>query len=177
MASIDGVKYNYNGLTGGYYTEVQTGVLRTRVPSGISHVWQVNTTDVATISSTGLTLNSGRVRQEINSGSTWDAVNGYYGLSKDAYPALNPYSSGVQSVSTWNTRTSAADNSWRSVCWSPELRLFVAVSFTGAGNRVMTSLDGITWTSRVSASDNQWNSVCWSPELGLFVAVSYNGSG
>jgi len=43
-------------------------------------------------------------------------------------------------VSNWTIRTSAADNSWRSVCWSPELSLFCAVAITGVGNRVMTSL-------------------------------------
>lgn len=38
----------------------------------------------------------------------------------------------------WVTRASATDNNWTSVCWSPELSLFVAVSQTGVGNRVMT---------------------------------------
>ncbi len=83
----------------------------------------------------------------------------------------------ISAVSTWTSRASAADNTWTSVCWSPELSIFVAVSDTGAGNRVMTSPDGITWTSRTSASDNGWSSVCWSPELSIFVAVSGTGSG
>jgi len=78
--------------------------------------------------------------------------------------------------STWISRTSPADNSWRSVCWSPELGLFCAVADTGAGNRVMTSPDGVTWTIRVSAADNSWRSVCWSPELGLFCAVARSGT-
>ena len=39
----------------------------------------------------------------------------------------------------WSTRSSAADNGWVSVCWSAEVGLFVAVSLTGTGNRVMTS--------------------------------------
>lgn len=43
-------------------------------------------------------------------------------------------------VREWTPRTSAADNQWLSVCWSPELGLFVAVAGSGAGNRVMTSL-------------------------------------
>jgi hypothetical protein len=80
-------------------------------------------------------------------------------------------------VSTWTTRTSAADNSWTSVCWAPELSLFVAVGGTGTGNRVMTSNDGINWTSRTSAADNFWTSVCWAPELSLFVAVAATGTG
>lgn len=39
----------------------------------------------------------------------------------------------------WTIRTSAADNAWTSVTWSPELKLFVAVSGSGIGNRVMTT--------------------------------------
>ena len=80
-------------------------------------------------------------------------------------------------VSNWTSRTSAADNDWYSVCWSPELTLFVAVAYSGTGNRVMTSPDGINWTSRTSAADNEWLSVCWSPELTLFVAVARTGTG
>ena len=62
----------------------------------------------------------------------------------------------VQAVSTWTVRTSAADNAWLTVTWSPERGLFVAVAQTGTGNRVMTSPDGIAWTARASAADNQW---------------------
>jgi len=80
-------------------------------------------------------------------------------------------------VASWAVGASAANNNWLSVCWSPELTLFVAVSMTGTNNRVMTSPDGINWTSRVSASNNDWVSVCWSPELTLFVAVSITGTG
>jgi hypothetical protein len=90
---------------------------------------------------------------------------------------LNPDSSGVRAVSTWTSRTSASDNAWFSVCWSAELGIFVAVSQSGTGDRVMTSPDGITWTLRTSAVDNQWSSVCWSSELGIFVAVSNTGTG
>ena len=53
--------------------------------------------------------------------------------------------------------------------------LFVAVAFSGTGNRVMTSPDGITWTVRQSAADNMWNCVAYGN--GLFVAVSADGTG
>jgi hypothetical protein len=76
----------------------------------------------------------------------------------------------------WLASTSAADNGWSSIAWSPELGLFCAVSQTGTGNRVMTSPDGIVWTIRTSASDNSWRSVCWSSELGLFCAVASSGA-
>jgi hypothetical protein len=69
------------------------------------------------------------------------------------------------------------DKIWRSVCWSPNLGLFCAVAYTGTGNRVMTSPDGINWTIRASAADNNWRSVCWSPNLGLFCAVAGTGTG
>ena len=123
----------------------------------------------------GLTTTD-RAYQELNADPSWNDVNGYYGLSKDAYPALDPYSSGVKSVSTWNTRASSVDNQWLGIVWAAELGLFVAVATTGTGNRVMTSPDGITWTTRVSAVDNSWRSVVWAPELGLLVAVAFTGT-
>ena len=65
-----------------------------------------------------------------------------------------------------------------SVCWSPELNLFCAVTNSGTGNRVMTSPDGINWTGRASANDTfWWYSVCWSSKLNLFCAVAYSGTG
>ena len=83
---------------------------------------------------------------------------------------------GTRAVSTWTTRTTPTNNSWRSICWSPELGMFCAVSATGTGNRVMTSSDGIIWTTRASAADNDWIGICWSPELGIFCAVAETGS-
>jgi hypothetical protein len=99
---------------------------------------------------------------------SWSAVNGYYGLAKDAYPALNPRSSGALAVRTWTYRT-VENIDWKGVCWSPELRIFVAVAF----QRVMTSSNGINWTS-ISPGIQNINpiSVCWSPQLRLFVAVA-----
>ena len=82
----------------------------------------------------------------------------------------------VTAVTTWTTRTST-DNNWISVCWSPELSLFAAVSYSGTLNRIMTSPDGITWSSRTTPVDNEWFSIIWAAELSLFVAVSRTGSG
>ena len=79
-------------------------------------------------------------------------------------------------VSTWTTQRSAADNLWQSVCWAPELGLFVAVAESGTGNRVMTSPDGVTWTARTT-NDNNWRSICWASEIGIFAAVAYTGTG
>jgi hypothetical protein len=76
-------------------------------------------------------------------------------------------------LSSWVIRTSAADNSWRSVTHGNGL--FVATSIDGVGNRVMTSPDGINWTIRTSAADNNWGSVVFGN--GLFVAVSTTGTG
>jgi len=39
---------------------------------------------------------------------------------------------------TWTIRTSAADNAWNGITYGNGL--FVAVSATGTGNRVMTSI-------------------------------------
>jgi hypothetical protein len=73
----------------------------------------------------------------------------------------------------WTAGSGAEGDSWRSVAYGNGL--FVAVSDSGTGNRVMTSPDGITWTIRTSAADNNWNSVAYGN--GLFVAVSDSGTG
>jgi len=75
----------------------------------------------------------------------------------------------------WTARTPAELNSWNSVCWSPELHLFCAVSYNGT-NRVMTSPEGVNWTAQTCPA-NQWMAVCWSKELGLFCATAMSGSG
>jgi hypothetical protein len=75
----------------------------------------------------------------------------------------------------WTARTAAADQ-WTSICWSPELSLFVAVAWQ-ATNEIITSPDGITWTVRTAPEANvAWSSVCWSPALSLFVAVAASGT-
>src|SRR4030042_1263214 len=81
------------------------------------------------------------------------------------------------SLPAWHLQHSAADNGWYSIAWSPQLGLFAAVAYTGVGNRVMTSPDGIVWTTRASAADNEWYSIAWAPELMIFVAVANTGVG
>jgi hypothetical protein len=108
---------------------------------------------------------------------SWAAVNGYYGLAKDAYPSLNPYSSGVKAVRNWRAATNSIDsNSHFSLCWSPELGIFVAVAHNGTVNRVMYSTNGINWIGVSQGVPSYgWRSVCWSPQLRRFAAISYNG--
>ena len=113
-----------------------------------------------------------RAVQIIDSSSNFFNVNGPYGLAKNAYPAPNPYSNGVKAVSTWNRGLSPVDVAWSSVCWAPELRLFVAVGQTSGIHRAMRSSDGITWTTSIATDlSMNWRSVCWASELSLFVAV------
>jgi len=80
-------------------------------------------------------------------------------------------------VSSWVTRASAANNSWYSVAWAPELSLFAATAITGTGNRVATSPDGINWTTRAYPADYNWNLITWAPELSIFVTVGSTGTG
>jgi hypothetical protein len=123
---------------------------------------------------------SNRGYQEISGDISWSAVNGYYGLAKDAYPGLNPQSSGVKAVQTWTVRTpnTGTGNHTVGMCWSPQRGIFVAVARTGdSSSMIQTSSDGINWTSRTNTTDNsRWEDVCWSPELGLFVAVGFTGT-
>jgi len=100
-------------------------------------------------------------------------LNGYYSLAQSTTPSISAAAS-EKIVTTWTTRTSTADNTWNSVCWSPELGLFCAVASTGT-NRVMTSPNGITWTAQTITANN-WTSVCWAPNFGFFIAVSNSGT-
>jgi hypothetical protein len=74
---------------------------------------------------------------------------------------------------TWSSQTTPADNNWQSVTFGNGL--FVAVSSSGTGNRVMTSSNGSTWTLQTNPIDNNWASVAYGN--GLFVAVSISGTG
>ena len=177
--SINGTNWPIIGLTGPTGPTGLTGPTGPTGPAGPTGPElrvNINTT-LTDISNIRLTTNS-RIYQNI-SGSfndpIWSAVNGYYGLAKDAYPSLNPLSSGDLAVRTWTARNSQSGD-WLSVCWSPQRRLFVAVAYVGT-NRVMTSSDGINWTARTPSEVNGWTYVCWSPQLEIFVAVAYNGSG
>jgi hypothetical protein len=107
-----------------------------------------------------------RLYQEISGDISWSSVNGYYGLAKEAYPVLNPLSSGVKATNGL-TRTGAANSWWVCCCWSPELRLFVAGAENNAN--VMISNDGINWSLRAAAG---FQGICWSPELKIFVGVA-----
>ena len=124
------------------------------------------------------TFNSVAVYMSYPEDISWSAVNGYYGLAKDAYPSLNPLSSGVKAVQTWIGVSGDTTSNWLHVCWSPELGIFVAVAYAGT-NRVMTSSNGITWTVRslpATEATNTMRAVCWSKELGMFVSVSQDGT-
>lgn len=68
---------------------------------------------------------------------------------------------------TWTLRAGASIAAWNGVCWSPTLKLLVAV----AANAIMTSSDGVTWTSRTSPGNGGWFDVCWSEDLQKFISV------
>jgi hypothetical protein len=79
----------------------------------------------------------------------------------------------------WFSNPTGFNNTWRGCCWSPELSLFLAVSWLGSVgqigefDRVMTSPDGINWTLRTDPllSGKQGLACCWSSYLGLFIFI------
>jgi hypothetical protein len=74
----------------------------------------------------------------------------------------------------WMPRLASEQNEWKSITWSPDLLMFMAVASTGT-NRSMFSRDGITWTSLATPRQNQWTSVIWSAENNSFVSVARSG--
>ena len=81
-----------------------------------------------------------------------------------------------QSVDKWIYRTASANNSWKSVVYSPGLNIFVTISSDGT-NRAMWSTDSITWNSSLSGitSNGVWEDIAWSAELSKFVAIGSSG--
>ena len=65
---------------------------------------------------------------------------------------MNTSTPGVATSSdgiTWTSQTpSNTTTIWKSICWSPDLSLYVAVGgqSTSSYRKVMTSSDGINWT-------------------------------
>jgi len=90
------------------------------------------------------------------------------------------------------TDAANCNNQWRGLTWGSSVGVdpldaenmlpgaWVATSITGTGNRVITSVDGVTWIERTSAADNNWGSVCYirDDDEGIYryVAVAYSGS-
>jgi hypothetical protein len=162
--SINGITWPITGPAG------PTGAL------GVSLNATLTDTDTD-ISSIRLTTKS-RIYQNICGDISWSAVNGYYGLAKDAYPSLNPYSSGVLIFKNWTSYNNPFIDPM-SVCWCPKHRIFVCVSQHG-GSRVATSTNGIDWTTTLpytgSGTEIDAKDICWSPELELFVVVGLASS-
>ena len=74
---------------------------------------------------------------------------------------------------SWTPRSTPFDSEWFSIAYGNGL--FVAVAYSGSGDRVMTSPDGVTWTSRSVPVNNSWGSIAYGN--GLFVATSFSGTG
>lgn len=53
----------------------------------------------------------------------------------------------------WSTQPTPGQN-WVALCWAAEMGLYVAVSGSGTGQRLMTSSDGHNWTLRTAAAVN-----------------------
>ena len=84
----------------------------------------------------------------------------------------------------WYAARTPIQMTLRSVCWSPELAIFVAVAASSvsitAGNYdlylTVYSKDGINWINGTSVYQIL-ESVCWGPGAGLFVAVGRSTAG
>lgn len=73
---------------------------------------------------------------------------------------------------TWTANSPPSAITYNGVCYSPQLKLWVAV---GNGASHCTAQNGITWTNRTAAANANWQAVAWSPSLGLFAAVRDTG--
>ncbi len=83
---------------------------------------------------------------------------------------------------TWQTEASVADNEWRCVRWTPELRQYCAIAATGtADKKIMIKNPGENWrlpTGLLSLSNrnNNWRGLVWCAEWGIWVASAASGT-
>ena len=78
----------------------------------------------------------------------------------------------VSKGTDWTLRVSP-NQGLRDVAWGNGR--FVGITGSGAGNRVLTSDDGVDWVLGTSAADNNWQRIIYGN--GLFVAVAATGTG
>lgn len=76
-------------------------------------------------------------------------------------------------VNTW-TPVAVPLESWKALCYAPELNLLVAIA-SGANNLIMTSTDTVTWVSYDTLAAGNWKTITWSPERKIFLATSLDG--
>ena len=117
-----------------------------------------------------------RVYQEISNNSNWNAVNGYYGLAKQSFPALNPLSCGAKAIAYWTSRQSGGNADFKSIIWAPKLRMFLTFpDLITPTNNIFAkySYDGINWINISINVAVYIKCICWSEELGIFVAGSF----
>ena len=90
----------------------------------------------------------------------------YDGFYWNAFNAGSPFSPFIVDI-----ESEIQQSVWRSVKWSDDLGLFVAVASAGT-NRIATSYNGVDWVARQAPEDREYRDVTWSQQLGAFVSVA-----
>jgi hypothetical protein len=139
----------------------------------------INTLSINTLITNNNKIISGTKNSTIKLQTIHNVVPNFQNLNLE-YKSITQYQR-ISTVGANSTRFNTLN--WNSVCWSPELSLFVMVangfvSGTTAPNgvRVAVSKDGFNWTMYTTI-DNDWQDVIWISKLRLFVAVSSSGTG
>lgn len=100
----------------------------------------------------------------------WGAELGIYVmLAVEGYAGTNAAASSPDGI-TWTLRSVPNANAWRDSDYSPDRKLFVAVSSDGT-NRAIWSDNGTSWNAG-TIENRIWAGCCWAQGLGLFSAVS-----
>ena len=78
---------------------------------------------------------------------------------------------GLKAVSNWVSQTGTNDQNWKEAIYVSELNLFVAISGSFSGNRIMASSNGIDWEKGITYPPYGLFEIALSPKLSLFVIV------
>jgi hypothetical protein len=110
-------------------------------------------------------------------------INGYFALDKKKAPLLSR-ATAEKVLDSWIVQTDntnlTRDYNFTSMCWSAELGILCAVSYSsgsGRNNNVYISTDGgYTWELITIGDEILLFEVIWIRELGIFCAVAYSNN-
>lgn len=185
MYSTDGVTWNSGVTTNIPTTALWQGIAWSPSLGMFVAVGQNNGTQNVMTSTDGINWTL-RTSGQTGSTDVWKSITWSESLGK--FVAVGTASEANQICSltsndgiTWEINKSPwpyhANQNWYDISWSPELELFVIVSYHGT-RRTATSKDGIKWNDWPDAvADNKQSyAVTWSQRRFMFVAVGATGS-
>jgi hypothetical protein len=177
--TVNGTSISSNNDISGGSSDDSNNPYLTGITTGIGKASKAlitnNNSNISNINE--LSLNSLKIK---DSNLEFNDINKIYhidNIKKKSYSTINNIEKLLTNFSTVSiNQTYFNSGNWTSICWSPQLEIFVAAASSNSSdntaNKIMVSNNGFNWTPYPDPYiGNSYNCICWSPELSLFIAV------